>query len=279
MRSYSKSLRVLKEEWQECTKCDLGVRRQEVGGHFVFGEGKPGGIMFIGEGPGEHEEKEGHPFVGQAGQLLRGAITKLGITDYYISNLVACRSCQQAHSGQGEPITRWNKRLRVNEPLMRDEPPFPMHIQACLPRLHEEIYLVDPLLIITLGAEATKELTGEKSVSITTACGIPKIVEIPGAWRVASLTEKKKAWIRKAGGQLVMPTEENVVSYLTIPMLHPAYVLRKHADKTLGNATATFIKDLKAAVAIYDRYQFEVNGIEAVERTIEAQDFEEENYE
>lgn len=276
MPTYEKTLQTLKQEWQDCTNCQLGVRRQEVGGAFVFGEGRTGGIMFIGEGPGVEEESDGRPFIGQSGEILRKVIGKLGITEFYISNLVACRSCQHAHNSQGDPLFYKDRETRLMMPRMKDEPPFPTHIEACSQRLYEEIYLVDPVLIVSLGAEAAKALT-RKALSITSASGTPQMIEIPGAWSVPSITEKKKSWVRKTGGQINLPVVQNKVQYLLLPTLHPNYVLRKWADKSLGNPLEVFMRDLKAAVAIYDRYMLEVHGIDLTEREVSTDDmFDEE---
>lgn len=271
MPNYQKTLQELREEWQNCTKCALGERREMVGGAFVAGEGRPGGIMFIGEGPGVDEEADGRPFIGKSGTILRRAIEKLGITEYYISNLVACRSCQHAHNSQGEPLFYKDRETRVMLPRMKDEPPFPIHVDACSPRLYEEIYLVDPIVIVSLGAEAAKALT-HKAISITSASGTPQTIEIPGAWSMPSITAKKKNWVRTTGGMLSLPVIQSTVKYLLLPTLHPAYVLRKWADKSMGNPLEVFMRDLKAAVAIYDRYMLEVHGVDRTERELSTED-------
>lgn len=244
----------------------------------MFGEGVTGGIMFIGEGPGVDEETEGRPFVGKSGEVLRRAISKLGITQYYFSNLVACRSCQHAHNGQGEPMFFRDRSTHALVPRMKDEPPFPIHIEACSQRLYEEIYLVDPVVIVSLGGEAAKALT-HKAISITSASGTPQTIEIPGAWTLPSITAKKKSWVRKVGGQISLPVVQNRVQYLLIPTLHPAYVLRKWADKSLGNPLDIFMRDLKAAVAVYDRYMLEVHGIDLTERELSHEDMIDEGQE
>jgi uracil-DNA glycosylase len=268
-----KPLEVLEEEWAGCTKCPLGERRQEVGGAFVFGEGRKHGVMFIGEGPGQVEEAEGRPFVGPSGKVLRKVIERLGLIDYYITNCVACRSCAQAYNGEGQPIFRKDRRTGAQIPFIRDEPPTPLQIAACLPRLHELIYLVDPVVIVTLGAEATKTLRG-KAVSILSERGQSMEVTIPGSWQLPVLTEKRQQWARRVRGELVMPTRRNEVRYLVIPTIHPAFVLRSHGDKRKGNPLESFIEDVKKAVAVYDRYILETYGIKNAKRELEPQDLE-----
>jgi uracil-DNA glycosylase family 4 len=118
------------EEAATCTRCRLSQGRTQV----VFGVGDPDAdLMFIGEGPGFHEDKQGEPFVGAAGQLLTKMLGEIGLTreQVYINNVVMCRP-----------------------PGNRD--PFPDEIEACTPWLVERISLIQPKVIVTLGNFATK---------------------------------------------------------------------------------------------------------------------------
>jgi DNA polymerase len=118
-------------EASTCTRCKLaGMGRTQV----VFGVGHPDAdLMFIGEAPGFHEDKQGEPFVGAAGQLLNRLLEgiQLAREDVYIANVLRCRP-----------------------PGNRD--PEPDEIEACTPWLVETISLVQPRLIMTLGNFATK---------------------------------------------------------------------------------------------------------------------------
>src|SRR5438045_1716674 len=88
-----KPLVQLHREWHGCQRCILGEKRAHSGGRQAFGEGRTGGIMFVGEGPGSMEADEGRPFVGPSGDVLRKSINKLGLAECsYISNVVICRS-------------------------------------------------------------------------------------------------------------------------------------------------------------------------------------------
>ena len=254
MPDIRKSLAVLCEEWQDCTACDLGLRRAASGGSFVFGEGSPNGILFIGEGPGKTEEKEGRPFVGESGELLRSIIDKLKIASYsYITNIVGCRSCTPMTDEHGLPI------VRGNGPLYKDEPPLPAYVTACRPRLEEEIYLVDPVVIVTLGGEAASALAG-RPVAITKERGEPFHASIDGASVVPSLTDKKKQWARKVKGEVHMPVEPFQVRYLVVPTFHPAYVLRKLADRGPNNPMDKFVDDVRLAADIHERYLIETGA-------------------
>ena len=127
-----------------CTRCRLSSGRTQV----VYGVGNPDAdLMFIGEGPGYHEDKQGEPFVGAAGQLLNRMLAEIGIDrgDVYINNVILCRP-----------------------PGNRD--PLPDEIESCTPWLQERIALVDPRVMVTLGNFATRFILG-RPVSISRVRG------------------------------------------------------------------------------------------------------------
>jgi len=246
MPSIEKDLTDLRDEWESCTKCELGVRREAVGGEFVFGEGVEGGIMLIGEGPGKVEEEEGKPFIGPSGQkVLRPILEHLKMHDCYITNVVACRSCSEVTDAMGQPL------MHGGQPSFKDEPPTKAQMDACLPRLWEEIYLVDPIVIVSLGAKAAEALS-KGHISITKERGLTREIEVPGNWRAPVLTAKKQVWVRKEKGVLRCPTVQNMVRYILVPTLHPAYVLRKFSDKGPKSPLRVFGEDLSTAKRIRD---------------------------
>lgn len=250
------TLEQLRSDWESCRKCSLGQRREAENGAFVFGEGRPGGLMFVGEGPGWREERDGRPFIGKSGSILRRALSKFKIDDIaYISNVVACRSCEQATDGTGQPIFRTHKGTKI--PQWKDVSPPKPAVDACMPRLHEEIYLVDPVLVVTLGVPAAEALLG-RSVKITKERGAPQHFSIPGAAWLPSLTEKKGVWRKDAEGKLVV--EQNQVRYLLLPTLHPAHVLRMISDRGENSPFKQFMSDLRTATKIYERYMLEIYG-------------------
>ena len=137
-----------------CTKCALAHGRTQV----VFGSGSPtADLMFVGEAPGFHEDKQGVPFVGAAGQLLAKLLAGIGLgrEDVYIANVLKCRP-----------------------PGNRD--PLPEEIEACEPHLWRQIELVGPKLICTLGNFATKLLSG-RPTGITQVHGRPQDVVLGGS--------------------------------------------------------------------------------------------------
>lgn len=257
-----KPLQVLNDDWSSCVACDLGRRRKTVGGHFVAGEGVPGGILFIGEGPGRNEEEIGRPFVGASGQLLRDALEKLNFTHYYITNCVTCRACETIiDPATGTPRIRKGKYGRPDEIMYRDVVPKPLELEACQPRLQEEIYIVDPVLIVTLGATAAEAVLG-RSIAITKERGRTVHCKVPGATARAMHTERKQVWGRKVRGEMLFPVEQNEVRYLVLPTLHPAYVLRKLGDRGENSPIRQFGDDLRLAVKIYEKHMLEVMGRE-----------------
>lgn len=254
MPDIRKPLRQLYDEWRGCTRCSLGERRKATNGAFVFGEGTPGGILFLGEGSGGEEEIQGRPFIGESGQLLRRILGQMGLREehYYITNLVACRSCVPWLGDDGEPRFRYPKK-GPPIPMVKDEPPLTTQISACRDRLNEQIFLVDPVVIVTLGGEASSVLAG-RTVAITNEHGQTFTTTVPGASFVPVLTEKKKAWLRVHGGEMSLPTKPNEVEYFVVPALHPAYVLRKRFDEGQRSPMRQLCQDIWLAVQIYERY-------------------------
>jgi uracil-DNA glycosylase len=164
-----------------CTKCRLAERRTQV----VYGVGNPDAeLLFIGEGPGLHEDQQGEPFVGAAGQLLTRMLGEIGLRrdEVYIANVVKCRP-----------------------PGNRD--PEPDEIEACTPWLIEQVSLIQPSLIVTLGNFATKFV-------LNTTTGITRLRGQAFPWH----------------GRTVIPT------------FHPAAILRSGGDgsRQFGDLRADF---------------------------------------
>lgn len=133
-------LAAIRAQIGDCHRCQLCEGRTNL----VFGEGSPNArLMFIGEGPGADEDREGRPFVGRAGQLLTRMIKAMGLerSQVYIANVVKCRP-----------------------PGNRD--PEAVEIQTCLPFLQAQINAISPDVIVGLGRIAVGTLLG-KRVSLT----------------------------------------------------------------------------------------------------------------
>ncbi|MCK5079159.1 MAG: uracil-DNA glycosylase [Bacteroidales bacterium] len=162
---------LLRDEALQCTKCPLSKSRNKL----VFGEGNPdAGIFMIGEGPGYDENEQGRPFVGRSGQLLDKILNACGFNrqeHIYIGNIVKCRP-----------------------PGNRN--PSPEEAATCMPYLMKQIEIVDPKIIILLGATALKYMIDPDL----------RITKIRGQW-----------------------TEHN--GRLFMPVYHPSALLRNPALK------------------------------------------------
>ena len=127
------ALRAIRQDIGDCRRCKLAGGRT----HIVFGVGNPeSDLMFVGEGPGEDEDRKGEPFVGRAGQLLTEIITNgMGLrrSDVYIANIVKCRP-----------------------PGNRN--PEPDEIAACKPFLLSQVDAVAPKVVVALGKFAAHTL-------------------------------------------------------------------------------------------------------------------------
>lgn len=186
------SLADLQQAIQGCLACPLGPGRLK----FVFGEGHPRArLLFVGEGPGRDEDQQGRPFVGKAGDLLDKMIGAIGLRreDTYIANVVKCRP----------PDNR---------------APAPEEASACLGYLHRQIELIQPAVIVTLGATPLRELVG-----VSTG-----ITRVRGQWQRVRLGDREIP---------VMPT------------FHPAYVLRQYTPEV----RRAVWEDLRAAKAWVDK--------------------------
>lgn len=135
-RKRHNALEHLKTQVAQCTKCPLAEGRT----HVVFGEGNPDAeILFIGEAPGKDEDVQGRPFVGRSGKLLDQMMAEVGLArqDVFIGNVIKCRP-----------------------PDNRD--PKDEEMDTCEPWLKEQLQLLEPKVIITLGRFAAQRLLGEK---------------------------------------------------------------------------------------------------------------------
>ena len=251
----SKHLHVLRQEWENCTACALGEYRVSArrGGNFVFGEGPTGRIMFIGSGPAKEDDEAGRPFMSDGGDLLRRVLKHLDLEGHsYLTNIVSCRSCSQSYDGEGQPKT-WGD----GSPAIQDRDPFGPEYEACRARLYEEIYIVDPIVIVTMGGVAS-EVVSKQHVAVMTKGGEPLKVQIPGAGFVPRLTEKKKEWYRKLRGTWVAPVDQNMVDYLCIPTYAPGFVAREEADKREDAPLRKFVQAIEVAKGVYTKYLTEV---------------------
>jgi len=138
-------------EARVCVKCPLSQSRTQV----VFGAGNADAdLMFVGEAPGAEEDRQGLPFVGRSGALLSSMLENAGISreDVFIANTLKCRP-----------------------PENRD--PTAAEIETCRPWLFEQIRLIEPKVVATLGNFATKLLSGDQT-GITKVHGKPQVKQL-----------------------------------------------------------------------------------------------------
>jgi uracil-DNA glycosylase family 4 len=177
----------LYKEVQSCNRCPLYETRTKV----VFGAGNADAdLMFVGEAPGAEEDRQGLPFVGRAGQLLNQMLEEIGLVrdDVFIANV-----------------------LKSRPPGNRD--PQPLEIEACKPWLFEQVRLIEPRVVCTLGNFSTKLLSGSPT-GITRVRGTPQVHDL--------------------GGRTV---------YL-LPLFHPAAALRTPSVKETLRADFATIPEL-----------------------------------
>lgn len=166
----------LRQQVTACTQCPLHSSRTQT----VFGTGNPAADwLFIGEAPGMEEDKQGEPFVGRAGMLLNAMLTALGMKreEVYIANILKCRP-----------------------PNNRD--PRPEEVIACESFLAQQIALIQPKIIVTLGRIAAQNLL-KMDIPIGRMRGklyeyantrIPVVVTYHPAYLLRSPREKRKSW-------------------------------------------------------------------------------------
>ena len=182
-----------------CKKCSLHLERNNV----VFCSGNPhSNLMVIGEGPGQQEDETGLPFVGRSGQLLTKMLASVDIhrDDIYIANTVKCRPPN-------------NRTPELNE------------MESCQNYLIRQIQLVQPKILILLGAASLRDILGNKF----------KITKCRGQWFRLDVD--------------YMDDQLNVM-----PVFHPSYLLRYASTKegTPKWLTLEDFKEIKAALSFYD---------------------------
>jgi uracil-DNA glycosylase len=179
----SELLAAVRERVGACTKCaHLACSRTQT----VFGVGNPDAeLMFIGEAPGADEDQQGEPFVGRAGQLLTRILKAMNFAreDVYIANILKCRPDMPAGS-------------------FGNRPPTATEMQTCRPYLVEQIEIIQPSVLIALGAVAVEGLLGTRATMRELRGrwhaynGIPLMITYHPAYllRNQAPSEKRKVW-------------------------------------------------------------------------------------
>ena len=175
----------LRERALQCVKCEHLVQSRK---NVVFGVGTVHAeLMFVGEAPGMDEDAQGEPFVGKAGQLLTKIIETMGLSreKVYIANILKCRpDTPEQQSGNRKPT--------------------PVEMTTCLPYVAAQVGIIQPKVIVCLGATAVEGLFGRDKVGITRQRGnwmsyrdIPVMPTFHPSYllhREGALQEKRKVW-------------------------------------------------------------------------------------
>ncbi len=193
MSEITAKIEELKSRCLECRRCALADTRKNV----VFGEGNPESPpVIIGEGPGANEDATGRPFVGRAGALLDEALAACKITrkHVWICNVLKCRACIMENG------------------RTRNRPPSPEEISVCTYWLERQIEVIQPLVILSLGAPSAKFVI-KRDFKMTQERGI------------------------------IFPTK---YAKYAVAALHPAYILRQ-AGETYDGGKSLLIADIDLA--------------------------------
>ena len=197
-------LGAIRERVGVCTKCaHLACSRTQT----VFGVGNPDAdLMFIGEAPGADEDQQGEPFVGRAGQLLTRILKAMNFEreDVYIANILKCRPDMPAGS-------------------FGNRPPTPTEMQTCRPYLLEQIDVIQPSVLVALGAVAVEGLLGTRAAMREmrgrwhTYNSIPLMITYHPAYllRNQAPSEKRKVWedMLQVMERLELPVSERQRNY------------------------------------------------------------------
>ena len=197
-------LGAIRERVGVCTKCaHLACSRTQT----VFGVGNPDAdLMFIGEAPGADEDQQGEPFVGRAGQLLTRILKAMNFEreDVYIANILKCRPDMPAGS-------------------FGNRPPTPTEMQTCRPYLLEQIDVIQPSVLVALGAVAVEGLLGTRAAMREmrgrwhTYNSIPLMITYHPAYllRNQAPSEKRKVWedMLQVMERLELPVSERQRKY------------------------------------------------------------------
>src|SRR4029077_15124879 len=182
-RNNADLLAAVRQRVGACTKCaHLACSRTQT----VFGVGNPNAdLMFIGEAPGADEDQQGEPFVGRAGQLLTRILKAMNFAreDVYIANMLKCRPDMPAGS-------------------FGNRPPTPTEMHTCRPYLVEQINIIQPNVLVALGAIAVEGLLGTRATMRELRGrwhaynGIPLMITYHPAYllRNQARSEKRKVW-------------------------------------------------------------------------------------
>lgn len=243
------------DKWRSCQGCSLGEQRvhrivydkakRRITPSPVLALGYARGVMFVGDPVGATEESLNLPLSNPKYDLIRVMLREERIP-YHFTHALLCRSCVASKDEAGRPY------LRDGLPLWKDGAPPKDAMDLCKQRLHEEIYLMDPLLIVALGKLAFRALTGEH-VSENDR-GKIFTVEVQGKSTVPVLNAKG-VWGRKVRGVMVRPVAPRMVKYPVYLTGSLDKVVTYSASQDPDREPLVFVKDLKRIAAMWRLYK------------------------
>lgn len=251
-----KPLTEVNAEWQECTRCQLGERRDLRGAPVLpFHGSERRGVLFVASSPDEEDEQAGAAFGGSAGLFVRFVCREAGFRDDEVSftYVTACRACTPMLDSDGTPRVRKTRSGFVL--MVKDTEPPKEAVTTCLARVHETIYTLDPYLIVGMGKEACVALAGP---STSAPLGDPGVyaheIRVPGASHRASLTPKLRSWARTVRGTTTYPTIPYEVRYLMLSVRDHRRAYYDMNNKAATSTSSLFLNDVRNAHNIYRMY-------------------------
>ncbi len=233
-------LRALWEAWSNCQSCPLHHDRTQI----VFGQGNPDAqVMIIGEAPGATEDKNGVPFVGQAGQVLHQFLGDVSarqeVVNAYLAAVAKDASPSDSRAARSELHQLLLEEFYFTNIVMCRPPenrdPTPKEIETCRSRLLEQIYTIDPVAIIAAGRIAITALLS-KNQSITSIHGQMFDLEFQGR----AVTYR----------------------YPVMAILHPAYIMRRNDYRQDGGEAEQTRDNILRVMNIVDEFNLRHYGIE-----------------
>lgn len=243
-KSKKERLQELFNKWYNCSKCPLAAERNSRvdGGNpeIVFGEGNPDAhVLIVGEAPGEDEERTSIPFVGNSGQLLNQILVmtsedpevRKSHEEYSQIKKRSSKAGTQALNKYHEAWVDWrNENFFVTNTVAcrpeENRTPNNNEVKACWERLWNIIYIMDPLVIIGAGNSA-----------------------------MSALLQKVQVQISKMRGNVYDAIYDGIlgkVTYPTIPIFHPSYLLRKADWNSTGGDFDKTVEDVRKAMRLVD---------------------------
>lgn len=255
------TVREFRSKWAECRECHLGAQRNtrtifnmervQVVPKPVFGRTTENwtqgeGVLFVGDPVDNTDECTGVPFSHPRYAPIHQILGLRPDIPFALTHMLLCRACVPVRESNGTiQIDRYGLgRYRTVEPDKSS-------MDACRKRLHEEIYLLDPLIIVALGLQALRALNPRVAAPLT---GTFYDVPVQGLTSVPVRTAAGR-WERKVRGQIVRPSAPRTVRYIALFTVGVRDLEQFGASEDPDREASVFARDMKAVVKLWDFYQ------------------------